>query len=98
MPPPGVCSVREAELGVNGKRKGIEESPGVGSVEDELCVVGSESEDGGNAEVDDCVGTCEVNAGSPDNELEVLDVKGPDKDDGPRREESLPVLVPGTFE
>jgi len=52
MPPPGVCSVREAELAANGKRKGIDESPGLGFVEDEACAVGSGSEYGGNVEVD----------------------------------------------
>lgn len=98
MPPPGVCSVREAELAVNGKRKGIDESPGFGFVDDEACVGGSGYEYGGNDEVDGRGGTWEVDADPPVNELGALGVEESDEDDVPRRKDSRPVPVPGTFE
>jgi len=95
MPPPGVRSVREAGLGVNGNRKGIGESSGFGFVEDGACVG---AEYGDDVEVDGRGGTWEANDGFPGIELRMLDVEGPGEDDVPRREESRPVVVSGTFE
>jgi len=87
MPPPGVRSVREAGFGVNGKRKGIGESPGFGFAIDEVCVAGSGDEVAGRGR------SWDANAAFSGTELGMLDVKGTDEDDVPRREESCRVVA-----